>query len=333
MGGKALKNCYTRRCSREEFDIISNEILYILKQHMELVDIPLFLKGKESFGDIDIICYPGKSFNMVINDFINQTFSPNEIYHNGNCYSFDYKEIQIDLILATDKTFHTMKHYYSYNDLGMFIGLVAQGFGLKYGQKGLFMKYNFKNQHIGDIQTSNDFEKIYTFLGFDYKRYDEGFNGFEEIYEYVYNSKYFNHDSFMPERLNRVNYDRNIKRPSYINFLEWIKLQPRKEYVFKSKEDYFDLITNVFPDACLIENIRRIEYKYCKSLYIKSKFNGGDIMKRFGIEGKALGELIPKFKDFITYRYSEIYPKNTFEEFILDSDKDVIFDEFEFFLD
>jgi hypothetical protein len=333
MGGHALKSVETRRCSREEFDELANELVSILKNYFKDVAIPLFFRNKDSFGDIDIICSVDSSFNMDMRDFITQMFSPGEIFHNANCWSFDYKQIQIDLLTTSPEHFDSNCMYLSYNDLGNFIGRLAQCFGMKYGQEGLWYKHKFKGQYIDEIPVSKDYYKIFDFLDLDYNRYLEGFNDLEDIFQFVYKSKYFVGARYQLDQLNKINRDRNLKRKSYMSFLDWIEKQPVKEYEFKTIEEYHDIINEAFPEASLIENIRRIEYKYCKSLYIKSKFNGGDIMKRFGIEGKALGELIPKFKDFITYRYSEIYPKNTFEEFILDSDKDVIFDEFEFFLD
>ena len=53
MGGRALKNVVTRRCDREEFDVISLELINILKLRFNKVGVPMFYKNKPDFGDIE----------------------------------------------------------------------------------------------------------------------------------------------------------------------------------------------------------------------------------------------------------------------------------------
>jgi hypothetical protein len=127
MGGLALKNTFTRRYERKEFDAISVELLSMLEKDFKRVAMPLFYKNKPSFGDADIlISTEGITFNL--RDYILDTFAPNEIFHNGNCWSFDYKELQIDLITVSAEHFDSNYNYLSYNDLGNYIGKIAHGF-------------------------------------------------------------------------------------------------------------------------------------------------------------------------------------------------------------
>jgi len=127
MGGKALKTVETIRCDRKTFDKVSNEIIDILNKTFNKVIIPLFYKNKKTFGDIDIlICTDNFSENM--REFIVKNFKPNEIFHNGNCWSFDYKKIQIDFITCSSEHFDSNYNYLNYNDLGNFVGRIAQGF-------------------------------------------------------------------------------------------------------------------------------------------------------------------------------------------------------------
>ena len=128
MGGRALKNIETRRCDRKEFDLLSNELLEILKLNFKHVKIPWFYRKKESFGDIDIVVSTD-NFKANFREFIQHKFSPNEIFHNGNCWSFDYKGIQIDIITTSEEHFESTVTYMSGNDLGNLIGRIAQGFG------------------------------------------------------------------------------------------------------------------------------------------------------------------------------------------------------------
>lgn len=91
MGGLALKgpNTFTRRYERDEFDVINVELHEILSKTFDRIATPLFYKNKKSFGDADLIVTEKVDFDM--RGYINTTFKPNEIFHNGNCYSFDYK--------------------------------------------------------------------------------------------------------------------------------------------------------------------------------------------------------------------------------------------------
>ena len=55
MGGRALKNTYTRRYQRDEFISIKNELFDIMSSTFKKYSIPRYFVDKESFGDIDII--------------------------------------------------------------------------------------------------------------------------------------------------------------------------------------------------------------------------------------------------------------------------------------
>lgn len=127
MGGKALKSIQTRRCNREEFDTISTELISILKHRFNRVAIPMFYRNKPDFGDIDIVV-SFDTTNQDMREYITETFTPNEIFHNGSCWSFDYKEIQIDIILTPNEHFDSTLFYMGGNDVGNFVGRIAHGF-------------------------------------------------------------------------------------------------------------------------------------------------------------------------------------------------------------
>ncbi len=251
MGGRALKNTVTRRYLREEFDIISKELIDTLKLTFDRVDMPLFYGKKESFGDADILVVGNPDINM--HEYLTKTFSPNEIFHNGSCWSFDYKELQVDVITSSAEHYDTSLMYFSYNDLGNYIGRLAHGFGLKYGQEGLWLEYQFKGSNVGSIPISKNYEKIFNFLGLSFERYLQGFETLEEIFEYIAKSKYFNWQAFQLSELNKINRDRNAKRASYMSFLKWIEENAMtSDYayeVFKDKTIYYNEIDNFFPEA------------------------------------------------------------------------------------
>jgi hypothetical protein len=327
MGGRALKNTTTRRYERDEFEDISKELMEILKNRFARVTMPLFYKNKPSFGDADILV---TGFEGDIREYITNTFKPNEIFHNGNCWSFDYKELQVDIITCAPEHFDSNAMYLSYNDLGNFIGRIAHGLGLKYGQEGLWYEHNFKGSNIGSIQVSKDYAKIYDFLGLSYERYLEGFNDLEDIFMFIAGSKFFNWKMFQMDQLNKINRDRNKKRASYTSFLEWIDANvadENHEYKFvDDKTSYFIMINDTFPEADIITQVRRLEYLECRKLYVQSKFNGGDVMRRYNISGKQLGDTLTGFKEYITKEYQ------SYNDFIIHTDSFDIYQTFESYL-
>jgi hypothetical protein len=331
MGGRALKSIQTRRCSREEFDIVSIELVDILKDRFNKVAIPMFYKNKPDFGDIDIVVSEDSS-NQDMRSYINSTFKPNEIFHNGNCWSFDYKLIQVDIIITPNEHYETTLFYMGGNDLGNFVGRIAQGFGLKYGQEGLWYEHYFKGMNIARIPISKNYPDIFKFLGLSYERYLEGFNELEDIFEYISTCRFFNWKMFQLDQLNKINRDRNLKRKSYMTFLEWMDANvadENHEYKFdKTQEEYNKMIAEAFPYANLDLEIRRVEYEYCKSLYIKAKFNGGEVMRRYGLQGKELGDAMIGFKDII----GKIFKDETYEDYIIENTPEDIYSDFEVYL-
>ena len=203
-------------------------------------------------------------------------------------------------------------------------------YALKYGQEGLFMNLYNKRGKLGSIMVSKDYPKIFKFLGLSYEKYEQGFNTLEEIFEYIAESPYFNWKRYQFSELNKINRDRNKKRASYTAFLEWIDLHvadENHEHKFaEDKSTYFIMINDAFPEADIVTQVRRLEYLECRKLYVQSKFNGGDVMRMYGLEGKKLGDALSGFKDHITAEY------NSYNDYIIHTDTFDIYKEFEDYL-
>ena len=328
MGGLALKNTFTRRYEIKEFNAISVELISMLEKVFKRVAMPLFYKNKPSFGDADILVSM-EGFDGNMRTYIEDTFSPNEIFHNGNCWSFDYKELQIDIITVSSEHFDSNYNYLSYNDLGNYIGKIAHGFGFKYGQEGLVYDHYFKGSNIGRVIISKDYDKIYEFLGLDYNRWKEGFDELEDIFKFISESPYFNWEYLQLENNNRINRERDAKRKSYMGFLEYIDencKDAEHQYQYeKDKSVYVDKAAEFFPESNIITEIRRMEYEECKSLYMKSKFNGGEVMRRYGLKGKDLGDSLNGFKKVM----DGLVPNESYEYYILNTPAEEIYEDFE----
>lgn len=331
MGGKALKNTITRRYNKDEFNVVSTEIIERIKNDFKAVGMPLFYKKKETFGDVDIvISMEGNLYNM--REYIISCFNPNEIFHNGDCWSFDYKELQVDFITVSGENFESLLNYLNFNDLGNFIGKIAMGFGCKYGQEGLWVEHYFKGTNLGKIILSKDPKRMLEFLGLSYERYQEGFDELVDIFKFISASPYFNWEKVQLENNNKVNRDRDKKRTTYQEFLKWIDENVRDDahnyQTEKDKTIYYDMISKAFPEANLEMEVRRLEYEYCRELYIKSKFNGGEVMRRYGLQGKELGDAMTTFKKI----NGSLFPNETYEDYIIKTPVKEIYDDFELFL-
>jgi len=265
-----------------------------------------------------------------IRTYIEDTFSPNEIFHNGNCWSMDYKEIQVDLMFVDEEHFDSNLNYLSFNDLGNFIGRLAHGFGLRYGQEGLWVTYYFNNTK-NKIMISKDYPKIYEFLGLDYRRWLKGFATLEEIFEFVSESPYFNWQKFQPSELNRINRERNLKRTSYMQFLEWMEnnvADEDHEYQFnEDKSNYHRMIDDYFPEANLLDEIAKIEYTVSKSKYAKTIFNGKVVMDEFDLKGAKLGKAMEGFR-----LYMEDQGISNLEDCYIEWGRENVIDNFELYL-
>lgn len=348
MGGRALKNTFTRRYERQEFEDIKIEIFGILGSSFDRFDVPRFFAKKETFGDIDIIvditCTRTSNFDGVfIRKFIEHRFQPNEIFHNGNAWSFDYKEIQVDLICCSAKDFDSNHHYLAFNDLGNFIGRLAQSIGFKYGQEGLWYNHYSDSNTKTTIMVSKDYPKIFEFLGLDYSIWVEGFDTLENIFEYVMTSSLFNVEMFQLNKLNKINRERNIKRASYMSFLEYIEDKPNHpnynaSTVALEKSNIIEIIRDCFPEANVDVHLAEIDYAAAIKKLINTKFNGKLIKAKFDLEGKELGEAIKKFKFDVGLIYTRKVPPHlegrkreyaNFDMYILNTDIEKIYEDFE----
>ena len=208
-------------------------------------------------------------------------------------------------------------HYLAFNDLGNFIGRIAQSMGLKYGQEGLWYNHFQNDQKVGKIMISKDYPKIFEFLGLSYDKWITGFDSLEEIFEYIIQSPNFDSEMYEMKSLNKINRERNLKRKSYMSFLAYIDQnhpnvfgpEHNKPLILKEASTFFDC--NVFTE------IKRFEYEHAESALASAKFNGGMVMRKYGLKGKDLGNAMTRFKEDIEstgYTYKQFLITRPTEE-------------------
>lgn len=331
MGGNALKNITTRRYEKKEFVELSNKLVPKIKELFETeVALIKSYHSKEDFGDMDLLVLDTGLSSERIKELI-QTLDPGQINRtsNSNVYSFDYEELQIDLIFTPEENWESSNTFFAYNDLGNLMGKIYHKFGLKYGFDGVRYIYRSEGKKLGEFVVTRNMRNAFEFIGLDYDRFLEGFDTMDDVFEYVTKSPYFTPESFYFENLNAINKNRNKKRKNYHLFVDYVNgtgVYERREKIQGlsyddwdvNKSKYFQKIADEFPESNLFENLRILEKEEERKQKIKKKFNGSIIIDEYGFSGKELGYVIEKFKSLF----------DDFDEYVLSTDYEQIWKDF-----
>lgn len=329
MGGNAISQ--TQRLNRGEYECYEQELIALLGDFLKTPFAPLqFYSEKESFGDIDFVVAQPKPDRRDLELFFQQIGS-REQYFNGDMLSFEYKNFQVDLNFVAVENYETALFYFAYNDLNNLIGRIAHKFGLKFGFDGLCYQIRTESGYRAKkITLCKDPAAIYAFLGYDYSRFLQGFKDREAIFEFVASSRYFNSAIFELDELNHINRTRNKKRQTYQLFLQWLTGKTFNEFRFEEdKSIYLIRIHNHFyaPDSPsqgvsgkvsggvnLLGELAIYAEEHRKHEFAKALFNGGQLMKTYGLSGSALGKVIADFKrDFCEAHNQTDFEQAVFE--------------------
>jgi hypothetical protein len=296
MGGNAIEKA--RRVSKQEYEKI---IAHIEGQGFYTTLISGYknfygkvvksYRNKEDFGDIDV----------VIDDRVDIVpifahFRPKKCAVNGHVMSFSYDGIQVDFIRVPAKDIRSTLDYFAYNDLGNLLGKIARGLGLKYGSKGLIYQYKDEREGvIEDIIVTKELTEILTHLGLDPKRYEQGFDNLEDIFEYVASSKHFDPYLYSLSEARQKDRNRDSKRKTYIAFLEWIgqrKFPIRHLPVLKDMNR--DAILRNYPHVQ--ERIAQLDKERCMDKKFRERFNGEVVSRLTRFNGTLLGQFMEYFR-------------------------------------
>lgn len=323
MGGNALKKVKTRRYTTSELEQVKKVLIPKLQQLLQTqIYAVKSYYGKPDHGDLDLLLQtPFRNVNLLT--FLKDEMGALEVFPNGNVYSFNYDDLQVDLILIKKEHWETAKPFYDYNDLGNLIGKLANFLGLKFGPEGL--KYSLYDEtRIHKLETvflSSDLKRIFKVLDLDYKRYLLGFNKLEDIFEFISQSKWFNKTPATLAALNSDQRHRDKKRKNILAFQEWVEKKNEVEFKPKfTRDETLDFIHKNFPEIGIYRVVEKYERDFKKKQFIAEKFNGRVIQSYFpSLVGKPLGDAIIKFKQYLDEEY------NTY---ILNTDIETIMDEF-----
>ena len=304
MGGNALKHTETRRYNADEYRRAFHKISVGLTKFCNLCYLVPSYSSKESFGDMDVVVVPNSSNMNDLVENIWREFSPNEVVRNSNIVSFNYKDLQVDLLVQPDaKTAFFAYDYFSYNDLGNFMGRTAHRLGFKFGHTGLmYVLRNPENETevISEILVTDEFGQALEFMGYDQYFHARGFETKEEIFDYAASSKYFEPAQYLLENRPSEARRRDRTRVMYQEILKYFEkkfnLQPGTPKKEVDREEHLQRAFEQFPKfkARFNESLNkhRLEQRF------KANFNGEVFSALLNVEGKQLGERMKKYRKY-----------------------------------
>lgn len=319
MGGRLLHLWFLpeKRIGRDDYERIAREVESKLLTQYPRAEVLRTFANKDSFGDADFLVDVNNGEKPLL-DFVKREFHPAP-HKNGQTISFPYEGFQCDLISVGKENFDVSRDYLAWES-GMSQGIVANALGLRFGWDGLHLKYPLNL--ISPELPAHDFflitlekwpEVIFSILGFDYERFQQGFATKEDLFDWIISSEYFDPKIFNLDELNHQNKTRNKKRPTYTALVEYVRDKQAKPR--PTKEEVRALIINKYPHV-----ISQIEEKSADILANKeraAKFNGNIVRELTGLEGAALGKFIKDFKaHYSVYMPFDVYLDDRSKEMV-----------------
>lgn len=303
MGGNALKNTVTRRYQADEYHALAKRVVDMLadKYPFKKISVIKAYNNKSSFGDLDVLIegdYQTENFIGVIQEL----FGCREIVKNGNCVSFDFRQLQIDLIVTPTNEFHTSQCYFAYNDLGNLLGRIAHSMGMKLGHDGLSYNWRIDTYQFKNVVLMTDWSDILPVLGLSYERYQQGFNDLEDIFEFVVSSPYFDTDIYLLHNRNNASRVRDAKRKTYMEFLDWLEAKGdewKYLHICPRKDDKKEWLPYLFSAINGFEKIyHEVQHEWDQAVKFKALYNGELVMRVTGLSGKELGLFMQYVKEY-----------------------------------
>lgn len=309
MGGNALAPFGARRVSREVAEREYRKISELLDSlpapggtyRHELIRA---YRQKNDFGDLDILVDAALFEQVPPEEFV--ALAERVYGREIPCFlnwpvtsigvPLEEGILQVDLVAFPAADFDFAANYYAWNDLGNLMGCVAQMMGVRLKAFGLILNDLKCSGAFESLLVTKDFDKAIELLGFDSKRWREGFDTIEDIYRFVASGKRFHPDVYKLENRNHEARMRDRKRPVYREFLKWITKHedelPRYEWN-EERTDYWEEVFEAFPEAkaALEQAWKDLEARRQR----KTRLSGHTLSEVTGITGEDLGRFSKHF--------------------------------------
>ena len=211
MGGNVFQ---TERMTKQQYDFVCDKIKDIIGN---LGHITKQLTDKDSFGDVDLVVYDTDENDVLtkLSDYVLDT--------NGHSLKLQFNDVifQCDIILA-DKELGNIAdvwELHNHGDFYNFVGKMANAAGFKISHDG---SVKFRYSKSKSITTNLSIKQLLQLLDID-KPITEYNMSKAEMFEKIVKSKFFKKEYFDLNNLNNRSRKRQLKRPTYMEFLEYIK--------------------------------------------------------------------------------------------------------------
>lgn len=299
MGGNALKHLGVQRISANEYYPLVESVCELFFQMFQQQATPIkSFATKPDFGDVDLLIV-AQDLPLNWRELLVGHFNSRGYVCNGDVTSMEIRNVQFDFIdcLAVDKDWTEI--YFAYNDLGNLMGRIANQMGFKYGHKGLiYMLRDDRKDHVlAAIELHQSAQEVFDFLGYDYAKWQQGFENLEDIFEFVVSSKWFNSEIFLLQNSNYTSRVRNAKRKSYTAFLKWSEENHHRLNQFQWENNAIDQASFHLQRACvkwpeLVKRINIEKAKESENRALKLVWNGENVSSWTGYIGRDLGNLM-----------------------------------------
>jgi hypothetical protein len=304
MGGKALKNAFTRRFPAVEFRPLADEVVARIERRLpgtKPVAIP-WLRDKADFGDLDVLLDSGALPGDWI-ETVKDEFRPTEIVNGGFVRSLDVRELQVDLILApTEARKHTLA-YLSHSDLGNLMGRVAKRLGFVLAMEGLRYVVRDSDHTFREILVTSEPTESFAFLGYDLERADLGFDDREALFEYLVSSPYATSDVFLGRRKSHEARRKVERRPTHAAFLAWLETrhpsetEPEDDDEERRENERKAQLERAFVKfPSLRETLDRALDELDVTRRFRKRFDARAVAERTGLAGKELGGFLSRLR-------------------------------------
>ena len=268
MGGNVFSKEYkSLPITKDSLSSFTEKIIPILKDLNIIYKFPKYFNSKTIFNDLDIIC----DFDNTISksDMISYFEGRNiPVKINSPAVSLLIDNHQVDLIETVNYDFSSF--LIDYGDTIVYIKRLLKNLdpNLTINTKGLEYKVRFKSTLV-TVFITDDVYYILNLLDLNYKTYLDGFDSIEDVFDWIYQSKYFNTETMSIVSCNNKTRSRLNKRPSTQLFENF--LQNR----LKKSQTLFDLeieLPSVLTDGSII--LKKLQYED----ELKNKLNGRKVL-------------------------------------------------------
>lgn len=298
MGGNLFK---LGRIPKAKYLRIEGELRAYLDHKLgNCYRIPRYYRSKPDFGDVDVIISDAtiqSTWQDLRMEFV-QDLDIQEYKSAGAVFSTVYQNFQVDFFHREQRYYESTYHYLSFNDIGNILGKIFKRFNLKYGEQGLLYVFRRADGHYQkDLQVSQDFERIFTFLQLDFAHWERGFDTLDEMFHWATASPYF---SIQPYQEQDATTAQRVKeRTTMRRFVEWLDAQGiTQRYNFLEDRDaYLPVINDFFPEAKLMEKITQERTRETVVAQLREKYSGKIVMHLFpDLQGVELGAFMRNFQ-------------------------------------